>query len=223
MEYTMVRKDGAPIIVEVHGRPGPSGSALRLAAVRDITARKRAEENLSLQARMLDAVGQAVIATDPEQNILFWNKTAVAMFGWSKEEALGRKIKDILPPQSSRTLLPEIMTTLAQGATWSGEFFVQCRDKRMIPLATTNSPLLNEHGDIVAIIGIGTDISKRKEAEEVIQRQIKELTQFNSVSVDREMRMVELKREINALCAQAGQQPRYALDFLEERIATHDQ
>jgi transcriptional regulator of acetoin/glycerol metabolism len=120
-------------------------------------------------------------------------------------------------------MLPEIMATLAQGATWSGEFVVQCRDKRMIPLATTNAPLLNEQGHLVAIIGIGTDISKRKEAEEVIQRQIKELTQFNSVSVDRELRMIELKKEINALCAQAGQPPRYALDFLEEHVATNDQ
>lgn len=145
------------------------------------------------------------------------------MFGWSREEVLGRKMEDILPPQSSRTMLPEIMATLAQGATWSGEFVVQCRDKRMIPLAMTKAPLFNEQGVLVAIIGIGTDISKRKEAEEVIQRQIKELTQFNNVSVGRELRMIELKKEINALCAEAGQPPRYALDFLEERNATNDQ
>lgn len=223
IEHAMIRKDGTIIIVEVHGRPGPPGSTLRFAAVRDITARKQTEENLALQARMLDSVGQAIIATDPDQTILFWNKTAVAMFGWSREEVLGRKIEDILPPQSSQTMLPEIMATLAQGATWSDEFVVQCRDKRLMPLATTNAPLFNEQGDLVAVIGIGTDISKRKEAEEVIQRQIKELTQFNSVSVGRELRMIELKKEINALCTQAGQPPRYALDFLEERSATNDQ
>jgi len=223
IEHAMVRKDGTPIIVEAHGRPGPLGSTIRFTTVRDITARKQTEGNLSLQARMLDSVGQAVIATDPDQTILFWNKSAVAMFGWAKEEVLGRKIEEILPPQSSRTMLPEIMATLAQGATWSGEFVVQCRDKRLMPLATTNAPLFNEQGDLVAIIGIGTDISKRKEAEEVIQRQIKELTQFNSVSVGRELRMIELKKEINALCAQTGQPPRYALDFLEEHVATNDQ
>jgi PAS domain S-box-containing protein len=222
IEHTMVRKDGTQIIVEAHGRPGPLGSTLRFAAIRDITTRKRTEDNLSLQARMLDSVGQAVIATDPNQTILFWNKTAVALFGWSREEVLGRKIEDILPPQSGRTMLPEIMAALARGETWSGELVVQCRDKGMLPLATTNTPLFDEHGHLVAVIGIGTDISKRKETEEVIQRQIKELTQFNSVSVGRELRMIELKKEINALCAQAGQPPRYALDFLEEHVAIHD-
>lgn len=223
IEHTLVRKDGVPIIVEACGRPGPEGSALRFTAVRDITARKQIEENLTLQARMLDSVGQAVIATDPEQIIIFWNTTAVAMFGWSREEALGRKLEDILPPQSSPAALAEIMTTLAQGRTWSGEFVVQCKDKRLMPLATTNAPLFNEQGHLVAIIGIGTDISKRKEAEEVIQRQINELIQFNNVSVGRELRMIELKKEINELRAQAGQPPRYALDFLKERIATNDQ
>lgn len=223
IEHAMVRKDGTSIIVEAHGRPGPLGSTVRFTAIRDITARKRTEENLALQARMLDSVGQAVIAIDPDQTIIFWNKTAAAMFGWSRAEVLGRKIKDILPPQASPTRLLEIMAILAQGATWSGEFVVQCRDKQMIPIATTNAPLFNEHGDLVAIIGIGTDISKRKEAEKVILRQIQELTQFNNVSVGRELRMIELKKEINALCAQSEQPARYALDFLQERIATNDQ
>jgi len=223
IEHAMVRKDGTHIIVETHGRPGPMGSTIRFAAIRDITARKRTDENLSLQARMLDTVGQAVIATDPEQTILFWNKTAVAMFGWSREEVLGRKIADILPLQSSQTIPPEIMAILTRGETWSGELVVQCRDKQMLPLATTSTPLFNEQGDIIAIIGISTDISKRKETEEVIQRQIKELTLFNSVSVGRELRMIELKKEINALCARVGQPPRYALDFLEEQVATNDQ
>jgi len=222
-EHTMVRKDGTRIIVEAHDRPGSLGNAIRFTAIRDITERKRTEENLSLQARMLDSVGQAVMATAPDQTILFWNKTAISMFGWSEKEVLGHKIQDILPPQSSQTLLPEIMTTLARGEIWSGEFVVQCRDKRMMPLATTNAPLFDEKGNILAIIGIGTDISKRKGAEEVIQRQIKELTQFNSVSVDRELRMIELKQEINVLCAEAGQPPRYALDFLEGRIESNDQ
>jgi predicted transcriptional regulator YheO len=91
----------------------------------------------------------------------------------------------------------------------------------MLPLFTTNSPLLDDRGHILAIICIGTDISQRKQAEEIMQKQLKELTQFNSVAVRRELRMVELKQEINALCAEAGQSPRYALPFLEGNDASH--
>jgi PAS domain S-box-containing protein len=216
IEYRMVRKDGTHIIVEEHGRPGLLEGGIHFTAIRDITKRKQAEDIVSMQARMLNAVGQAVIATDPQHVILFWNTTAATMFGWSTEEVLGQKIQDILQPDSDPKMLAEIMATLTRGQTWSGEFVVQCRDTRRIPLATTNAPLLDEQGQLLAIIGIGTDISRRKEDEAIIQQQIRELTQLNNVAVGRELRMIELKQEINALCASAGQPPRYPLDFLQE-------
>ena len=65
-----------------------------------------------------------------------------------------------------------------------------------------------------------TEIHERKEAEKLVQRHaeeleasIKELTRFNSASMGREIRMIELKKEINELCSQAGEPPRYPLDF----------
>jgi hypothetical protein len=108
------------------------------------------------------------------------------------------------------------MTTLAHGESWSGEVVVLARDKRRIPLFTTNAPLCDETGRIIAIIGVGTDISKRKEDEAIIHRQIDELTTFNKVSVGRELRMVELKQEINHLYAEIGQPPKYSVDFLAD-------
>jgi len=172
---------------------------------------------------MLNAVGQAVIATDLDQCIVFWNTTATGMFGWTEEKDLGQKIDEILPPHGNSAMLSEIKANLTQGEIWSGEIVVQCRDKRMLPLFTTNSPLLDDRGHLIAIIGIGTDISKRKQDEEIIRKHIKELTQFNRVAVQRELRMIELKQEVNALCAEAGQPPRYALQFLEENDASTGQ
>jgi PAS domain S-box-containing protein len=68
-----------------------------------------------------------------------------------------------------------------------------------------------------------TDITARKLAEEELRQRLEELrvvndglAQFNSVGVDRELRMIELKQEVNALCAAAGQSPRYDLDFGDE-------
>jgi PAS domain S-box-containing protein len=186
--------------------------------------RKQTEERLQLQAQMLDSVGQAVIATDIGQSILYWNKTAAGMFGWSSEEVLGRSLTEILPPQVSPAMRHEVEATMASGETWSGEIVVQCRDKRPIPLFTTNSPLFDEQGRLVAIIGIGADITERKQAEKLLQRHAeeleasnRELTRFNSASMGREIRMIELKKEINELCRQIGQPPRYPLDFDKEQ------
>jgi PAS domain-containing protein len=50
----------------------------------DITERKSAEEQINFQARLLDAVGQAIIATNPQGTIIYWNRAAEELYGWSK-------------------------------------------------------------------------------------------------------------------------------------------
>jgi hypothetical protein len=63
------------------------------------------------------------------------------------------------------------------------------------------------------LIGVATDVTERKQAEAQIKQHLSELEAFNRVAVGRELRMVELKQEINELCIAAGQPPRYNLDF----------
>ena len=74
----------------------------------------------------------------------------------------------------------------------------------------------------VRFLGMNYDITERKQAEEKLRRNYvelramsEELVSFNNVAVGRELCMIELKKEINALCAVAGEPPRYALEFEE--------
>ena len=53
------------------------------------------EEQLRFQARLLDAVGQSIIATDLEGKVLYWNRAAEVLYGYSAEEALGRNLRDL--------------------------------------------------------------------------------------------------------------------------------
>jgi PAS domain S-box-containing protein len=71
----------------------------------------------------------------------------------------------------------------------------------------------DDGGALLCIIGTVQDITERKRAEEVLHQRNAELERFNRATVGRELRMIELKREINALCAAAGQPARYALEF----------
>jgi PAS domain S-box-containing protein len=59
-----------------------------------ILARKE-EEQLRFQAKLLEAVGQSIIATDLEGKVLYWNSAAEELYGWSSEEALGRRLRDL--------------------------------------------------------------------------------------------------------------------------------
>jgi PAS domain S-box-containing protein len=58
------------------------------------------------------------------------------------------------------------------------------------------------------------EVTERKQAEEGLRAAYGELTRFNRAMVGRELRMIELKKEVNALCAQIGKSPRYALSFI---------
>src|SRR5258708_4129134 len=76
---------------------------------------------------ILDAIQQAVIATDLNGDITYWNRFAQALYGWKAEEVLGRNILDVTPTDVSRQTALEILDRLVKGETWAGEFWV--RDK----------------------------------------------------------------------------------------------
>src|SRR5205085_1940962 len=96
-----------------------------VASVRDLTERRSAEESVRFQAHLLDTVEQAVIATDLEGHITYWNHFAERLYGWPAAEAVGRNVLEVTPEESEGAHAAEIMSKLAAGETWSGEFNVR--------------------------------------------------------------------------------------------------
>jgi PAS domain S-box-containing protein len=135
----------------------------------DITARRRAQEALRMQAHMLDHIGQAVIATDTSGRVTYANRCASELYGWSSADIVGQVITDVTVPQITREQGVEIMAHLQRGETWSGEFLVQNRAGRVFPALVTDSAVLDERGQMIGIVGISTDISTRKQSEEEIR------------------------------------------------------
>ena len=118
------------------------------------------------QARLLDAVGEAVIATDLEGTILYWNAAAEHLYGWPAEEVLGRDVAEVTPTDMFLTQAREIMDALRTGESWSGEFMVKDRQGREFPVLVHDSPILDKDGKLVGIIGTSTEITRRKRSEE---------------------------------------------------------
>ena len=160
--------DGSRRYVSVSYVPDfDAGGSVRgfVANVRDLTERRRAEESVRFQAHLLDTVEQAVIATDLEGRITYWNHFAEKLYGWPADEAVGRDILEVTPAETSAEQAVEIMSRLAAGKTWSGEFNVRRRDGSSFPALVTDTPIHDEAGRLVGVVGVSTDLTERKRSE----------------------------------------------------------
>ncbi|MBZ0243740.1 MAG: PAS domain S-box protein, partial [Bacteroidales bacterium] len=131
----------------------------------DVTEQKLAEEQIRFQANLLEAVEQAVIVTNQDGIINYWNPFAEKLYGWFANEVIGRNIVDVNVPQLSQDQASGIMTQLRAGKSWAGEFQVQKRDGTVFTAFVANTPIVNAAGELTAIIGISTDITERKKIE----------------------------------------------------------
>jgi PAS domain S-box-containing protein len=139
---------------------------------RDITEIKRAElereraaSALRFQAQLLDTVEQAVVATDAQGTITYWNSFAEKLYGWPAAEVLGRNIVEVTPTEASKEQAEEIMARVSAGESWSGEFDVRRRDGMTFPALVTDTPIFDESGSVVGVVGVSVDITERKRAE----------------------------------------------------------
>lgn len=140
----------------------------------------RHRNHFQYQALLLNSVGQAVIATDRNGYITFWNSAAEKLYGWSAEEALGRDIMDTIALEQSKEKGAEIIASLARGESWSGEDVVRHRNGSAIPIHVFDTPVLDESGDLIGIIGVAHDISTQKQAEAQLLLSNKALADFQN-------------------------------------------
>ncbi|MEO7932393.1 MAG: PAS domain S-box protein [Chthoniobacterales bacterium] len=173
--HRLIQPDGTECIVhesaEIFFDEKTGGPTKMIGTAQNITSQRRAQEAIRLQAHMLNHIGQAVIATDTTGTVIYANRFAGELYGWSPQEMQGRNIMDVTVPKASKAQAAEIMGRLQSGESWSGEFIVTGRSGVEFPALVTNSPLLDEQGKTVGIIGISSDISQRKKAESDIERQ----------------------------------------------------
>jgi PAS domain S-box-containing protein len=189
----------------------------------DITERKRMEDALREREHryreLVQNANSAIIRWKRDGTIVFFNEFAQKFFGYDLEEVLGKKVA-ILLPQSESTGAD--LSGLLHDIVEHPERFVNnvnenvLRDGRRVWMAWTNRPILDEQGRVAEILAVGIDITERKLAEDALHSSYEELERFNRATVGRELRMVDLKKEVNELCGRAGEKPRYKLDFVEE-------
>ncbi len=108
-------------------------------------------------AEQLESLGQAVITTDPDGVIVYWNPAAEQLYGWTTQEAVGRNIAALAIPEVALEIGADIMTALRDGVPWSGGFPVRRKDGSMFPALVTDAGIYRDD-DLVGIIGVSTNL-----------------------------------------------------------------
>jgi len=171
LELYARRKDGSEFPVEVTlSLTEPEGKVLVTSVIRDVSGRKRAEEALKMQARLLESMAEGVSLLDEGGGILYTNPAEDAMFGYESGELLGKHVsvlKDYPSDQSQRFVRDTIGQLKNQG-TWVGE--VRSRKKDGAAFLTFCRISALEMSGKWCWVCVETDITERRRSEEAMER-----------------------------------------------------
>ena len=160
-------KDGSYYWVDTTIVPflNAEGKPYQYVAIRsDITERKRAEQQIREQAALLDQAQDAILVRDLDHNILFWNKGAEKIYGWTAEEAVGKNARELLFKVPSAQY-EEARHDVIQKGKWQGEIHQTRRDGAEIIIESRWTLVQDDEGQPNSILVINTDITEKKRME----------------------------------------------------------
>src|SRR5262245_58328623 len=186
----------------------------------DITERKRVEEALQRHANMLEQTHDAILAWEFPGTIMYWNRGAEQLYGFSREEAFGQLSHDILHTEHPlpTAVFEEI---LARDGEWTGELTQTTRDGRKI-IVESRHVLMREAGDRRLVLEANRDITERKRAEDAIQKAQAELAHVTRVASLGEM-TASIAHEVNQPLAAIVTNANACLRWLAHRSPNLDE
>ena len=179
-EWRHRRKDGSLVDVEVSANVlTEGGREVVCMVVRDITERKRTEEELRYHAYLLENLNDAVLATDEQLLITAWNKAAEKMYGWRADEVLGSHIWQVVPLEMTEDQREDALRELAETGRFRIDVITYGKDGTPVWVEGITIALRDEQGEgeITGYVNIRRDITERKRTEEELRRLNRELAE----------------------------------------------
>jgi PAS domain S-box-containing protein len=134
-----------------------------VSVVRDITERKRTEEKIREQAELLDNAQEAIGVRSLEHSLIYWNKGAQRLYGWTAGEAIGKNPVEFLfkdkeePPQ-----IIEAKRIVLEKGEWTGELHQVTKDGREVIVESHWTLIYDSEDKPKSILVVNTDITEKK-------------------------------------------------------------
>lgn len=142
----------------------PSAVKRAITEAKEFALRREAEEKIREQAALLDLAQDAILVRDLQDRVLYWNKGAERLYGWTGAEALGRNAAELLYEGESAALKRAQEQVLERGQ-WTGELEQVKRDGKPIAVQSRWTLVRDQAGNPKSKLIINTDITERKKLE----------------------------------------------------------
>ena len=197
----IITKDGEIIDVIIRGSlVEVNGKKMLQGIFRDVTERKKVEEKILFQSRLLNAIEQAVIAADINGAIIYWNHAAEQLYGWAEAEVVGHNITEILLQDFIQEDAQGVLSHLSEGKSWAGEAILKRRDGTVLTVIIATSPITNDTGEPIGILGVSTDITEQKWMQEVLNEAIAKVVELNEkLHVVESLTRHDIRNKLSAL------------------------
>lgn len=163
-ESAVIHKDGHVVPVQVKGKLIPYGGATaRIASIRDISDRRKAEEVQKRLATAIEQAAEAVLVTDVEGIIQYVNPATEKITGFNSQELIGQTTRVFKSGEHDSTFYKQLWDTIKGGETWSGKFINKRKDGNLFHEEATISPVRDAAGNITNFVAVKRDITQQLE------------------------------------------------------------
>jgi PAS domain S-box-containing protein len=208
-ETVRVRKDGKKLDISLTISPVKDAAGRVIGAskvARDITERKQVEQALAERALLLDLSNDAIFVRDRADRITYWNKSATELYGYGREEALGRVTHELLHTEFPEPL-ERIFEQLHRDGRWTGELIHRHKHGNPIVVVSRWALDRDDQGNRKHVLETNNDITQQKQREQALRESQEQLSALadgleNLVSVrtrELEQRNVEILRQSEQL------------------------
>ncbi len=200
----LIRRDGQQVEVEFQS-VADVAPGVHLSVIRDVTEQRRWQAAERFQSQLLEAVAEAVIATDLEGVVVYWNPAAEHLYGWPASEALGRNLAELTISDPTDAQPAEIIQRVLAGERSTGGYEARRRDGSIVPVWATDAAFYDAGGRPAGIIAVSSDISELEVARArlaVRVRQLAVVAELGRYALDSDNPRavgVEAERRVNEL------------------------
>jgi PAS domain S-box-containing protein len=221
MEQT-VNPDGSQGDWLISKFPFRSGEKVYIAGIGlDVTARKKAEEEVRFLSQVVEQSTDSIVCSDAEFRIIYMNRSAEKLFGWSKEELLG-KTPDIFNAEpAADEIQKKIYASLLLGKAYLGEALNRRKDGSTFYCQFLVSPLFDIDGRLMGSIGSQRDVTDRKKAQDELathRERLEEQVRKRTTDLENKTQILE---ELNAATRALLRQREEDRKELEERFVAN--